>query len=554
MTSSHSAQVQTQRCEVAPSCTPVHELNLCEPEDTDGDTPPSPPHVRFMLTYAIPMTHNNEGLGGQVADLSTRAQLLHQGNPTTVQIKAFSEGGITLEHPRLGLVVLVHDASNVDAAVGPSNIIGTLKKIQHGPGAAAGIGRGSSSGSVNGGHLLLVHCELKHAVFGCSDGMLVVQASSDAVGKFAREAAAEWRKLDSSAAVTGFDSVYNLDSAVQDAVAAAQSAVTKPEFAVGGIGQSSSAAELRDGVANLEQVLTLSRVEDAYSAMASAPSEEVKQFMSDCISNASTKGKVPITIVTGVPGSGKARVCSSIVALAKEDTKWMVLKPDFETAPIFNLKKLQSQLKNVAAAHSRSRGGGGGGGGNSGDGRPPKLTRVLLITSGYTDVAEVVRAILHHPDWKVASKFTIASVCCCVDPANTFWQSRRTFPKFLEQAAAGWCSSIILTGQGRESCEKRPRSARDKSSGSSSSSGKKKKSSGFTFADLLGGGSSSSRPKSAGDGSGDRPSSGSIRPRTAGGNANLADIATSLPEWVIRKANPDARVVRACRDIDDSST
>ena len=56
-------------------------------------------------------------------------------------------------------------------------------------------------------------------------------------------------------------------------------------------------------------MITLSEVEDAYNAMSSAPSEEVSQFMSECISSASTKGKVPITIVTGVPGSGKARVC-----------------------------------------------------------------------------------------------------------------------------------------------------------------------------------------------------------------------------------------------------
>ena len=234
---------------------------------------------------------------------------------------------------------------------------------------------------------------------------------------------------------------------------------------------------------------------------------------------------------------------SSIVALAKEDTKWIVLKPDFESAPTFNVKKVQSQLKNVAAAHSRG----------AGDGA--KLTRVLLITSGYTDVTEVVRTIQHHPDWKVASTFTIASVSCCVDPANTFWQSRRTFPMLLEQAAAGWCSSIILTGEGRESCEKRPRSARDASSNSSQ---KKKKSSGFSFADLLGGGgggggstttTSTARPKSSGRSG--RPGSSGAR-RT---NSNIADIATSLPEWLLRKANPDARVVRAedGRIVDESA-
>ena len=186
------------------------------------------------------------GIGVQVAELSVRAQLLHKGDQATVQIKAFNSCGISIEHPRLGLILLLHDAAAAakTGEIGPSNIFGALKKMQHGPAATTG------TTTNNPQHLLLIHCALQTegggevTVFGCNRTLLVVQASGDAIGKFVRETSAEWRKLDSAAAITTFDSVYDLESAVQDAVSE-HSAVVTPEFAVDGIGQSSSVEELR---------------------------------------------------------------------------------------------------------------------------------------------------------------------------------------------------------------------------------------------------------------------------------------------------------------------
>jgi hypothetical protein len=200
-----------------------------------------------------------------------------------------------------------------------------------------------------------------------------------------------------------------------------------------------SASELAAAVPNLSRVLQLAEVEDAYGPLV-APTEEIQHILAPAQSatadavaaiadaaRASADGRIHITIITGIPGSGKARVCSSIVALAKEDFRWVTVKPDFATAPTFDPTRLQSQLRNVHLGQARSGGGSGGGGGGKGD----KPLRVLLLTSGYTDIAEVVHAIHSHPEYEVARAFRIASIICCVDPANVFMQEVRATPQTL---------------------------------------------------------------------------------------------------------------------------
>ena len=74
-------------------------------------------------------------------------------------------------------------------------------------------------------------------------------------------------------------------------------------------------------------------------------------------------------------------------------------------------------------------------------------TRILVITAGFGDIAEVVRAIKTHPNVAVRAGVQIASASCCVDPGNCFWEESRTFPNLLEQCAEGWCSTVMLTGE-----------------------------------------------------------------------------------------------------------
>lgn len=156
--------------------------------------------------------------------------------------------------------------------------------------------------------------------------------------------------------------------------------------------------------------------------------------------------KIPIVIVTGVPGSGKARLCSSIVALAKDDARWLVFRPDFQSPSRFDPKQLQMSMHNAVLGNERTKSAGK-------DGR---RLRVLVVAQGTTAVPDVVRAIYDHPDEWVRAKYTIESVCCCVDPANSFMRSRQSFPLLLEQCARGWCTAIVVTGEGRAVVEKAP--------------------------------------------------------------------------------------------------
>ncbi|KAG8013070.1 hypothetical protein GBF38_021272, partial [Nibea albiflora] len=103
-------------------------------------------------------------------------------------------------------------------------------------------------------------------------------------------------------------------------------------------------------------------------------------------SPASSQGdKVVITIITGLPGSHKKRLCDFLVQLNKE--------------------------------HGR-----------------------------YTDVLDVVQAVLFHPDPVVQACFTIGAVTACVDPLSSCMEHRFAFPKLLEQCSQGIVSTVVFTG------------------------------------------------------------------------------------------------------------
>lgn len=135
---------------------------------------------------------------------------------------------------------------------------------------------------------------------------------------------------------------------------------------------------------------------------------------------------VPVTVLTGVPGAGKARVSASIVALTADTVQWLVLRTDLAAGIDFNAAKLHDQLAAAVASVDTDRGRSG-------------ARRVLVVTVGYTPVAAVVRAIEGHPDAAVRVRVRVAAVACCVDPVCCVLADRRLLPHVLEQCALGVC-------------------------------------------------------------------------------------------------------------------
>ncbi|KAJ7385532.1 hypothetical protein OS493_015104 [Desmophyllum pertusum] len=143
-----------------------------------------------------------------------------------------------------------------------------------------------------------------------------------------------------------------------------------------------------------------------------------------------------LTILTGVPGSGKESLCLALVALAKENSKWIILQRPVSNSDPFDPKVLQESLSNTLSSqrrlHARLSASG-------------RRLRVIVVTPGFTDVTNVVQAIMTHPDVEVAKCVKIGAVTCCLDPLNTFMENRLTLPKLLEQCAQGWVNNVVFT-------------------------------------------------------------------------------------------------------------
>jgi G3E family GTPase len=143
----------------------------------------------------------------------------------------------------------------------------------------------------------------------------------------------------------------------------------------------------------------------------------------------------PVTILTGVPGSGKDQLTQSIVSWDKESTKWVVLRQPFDSCENFDIESFQSSLSTVVDRMSRKLS------------SSMRKTRVLVITPGLTDVREVVWSILSYPEKSVKETLWIGSITACVDLQNCCSDSGFLFPNLLENCAVGVVNNIVWTGQ-----------------------------------------------------------------------------------------------------------
>ncbi|XP_047466426.1 uncharacterized protein C20orf194 homolog isoform X2 [Mugil cephalus] len=137
--------------------------------------------------------------------------------------------------------------------------------------------------------------------------------------------------------------------------------------------------------------------------------------------------KVVITIITGLPGSHKEQLCNFLVQLNKGCEKWVVYEPGEDS---FSASHLQQYLSSFLESQRGTRG------------KP----RLLVLSPGYTDVLDVVQAVLFHPDPVVQACFTIGAVTACVNPFVSCMEHRFAFPKLLEQCSQGVVSTVVFTG------------------------------------------------------------------------------------------------------------
>ncbi|XP_028251377.1 dynein axonemal assembly factor 9 [Parambassis ranga] len=137
--------------------------------------------------------------------------------------------------------------------------------------------------------------------------------------------------------------------------------------------------------------------------------------------------KVVITIISGLPGSYKDKLCNFIVHLNRDYGRWVVYEPEPDS---FSASHLQQYLSSFLENQRGTRG------------KP----RLLVVSPGYTDVLDVVQAVLFHPDPVVQACFTIGAVTACVNPLASCMEHRFAFPKLLEQCSQGIVSTVVFTG------------------------------------------------------------------------------------------------------------
>ncbi|XP_067335248.1 uncharacterized protein C20orf194 homolog isoform X1 [Channa argus] len=140
--------------------------------------------------------------------------------------------------------------------------------------------------------------------------------------------------------------------------------------------------------------------------------------------------KVIVTIISGLPGSHKQRLSNFLVQLNKECGRWVVYQPGLDSSGSFSASHLQQYMSSFME-NQRDPGG---------------KARLLVLSPGYTDVLDVVQAVLFHPDPVVQAHFTIGAVTACVDPLTSYMEHRFAFPKFLEQFSQGIVSTVVFTG------------------------------------------------------------------------------------------------------------
>ncbi|XP_032237249.2 dynein axonemal assembly factor 9 isoform X2 [Nematostella vectensis] len=146
--------------------------------------------------------------------------------------------------------------------------------------------------------------------------------------------------------------------------------------------------------------------------------------------------ELSLTILTGVPGSGKDELCSTLVALAKENSKWIILKSPISSSQPFDPEGLQASLTTTLTSQRRL---------HARLSASRRRLKVIVVTPGFTDIVDVVMAIANHPNAEVYSHVKIGAITCCVNPENVFMENRYTLPKLLDQCAQGFVNNIVFT-------------------------------------------------------------------------------------------------------------
>ncbi|XP_019718270.1 dynein axonemal assembly factor 9 [Hippocampus comes] len=150
------------------------------------------------------------------------------------------------------------------------------------------------------------------------------------------------------------------------------------------------------------------------------------------VGSANMGDKVVVTVISGLPGSHKETLCHFLVRLNKEYGRWLVYPPAADACDgAFSASHLQDFLSDVSANQKR---------------RTAGKVRLLVLSPGYTDVLDVVQAVLQHPDSAVRVRFIIGAVTACVDPLASCMEHRFAFPKLLEQCSQGIVSAVVFTG------------------------------------------------------------------------------------------------------------
>uniref|UniRef100_H3B273 Dynein axonemal assembly factor 9 n=1 Tax=Latimeria chalumnae TaxID=7897 RepID=H3B273_LATCH len=147
--------------------------------------------------------------------------------------------------------------------------------------------------------------------------------------------------------------------------------------------------------------------------------------------------KVVITILTGLPGSHKEELSNFLVDFNKEHGRWAVYREAADCCDHFNTAHFQrylSSVLDVQRSHSARQ-----------SAYTQTKMRLMVVTSGYVDIIDVVQSLQTHPDPKVKYLFIIGAITVCVDPLSCYMEHRFYFPKFLDQCSQGLVSSVVFT-------------------------------------------------------------------------------------------------------------
>ncbi|KAK3595301.1 hypothetical protein CHS0354_004450 [Potamilus streckersoni] len=142
-----------------------------------------------------------------------------------------------------------------------------------------------------------------------------------------------------------------------------------------------------------------------------------------------------VTVLVGLPWSHNTNLCDVLAGLNKEQNRWVVLKQPVGSVN-FNAADIQASLKATLNAHRRRK---------ASQGDTHRNTRVLYIPPGFSDIVDVVQAIVCHPDPDVRAHCKIGSVAACIDPLNAFMEHKYTFPMLLNQCTQGFVNQIVFT-------------------------------------------------------------------------------------------------------------